>query len=149
MRMRTTIARTGLGARLTVAGWVTATILAAVLIGACSGSAPKATLPRLSPAATASVSASSTATPSSSASASPTATPSTSASASPSATPSASPSASPTPAPSATSIPAVAPATGGGGTAGFQHAWLVEIGVVAILAGAGCIAYRRKVIRNR
>jgi hypothetical protein len=43
----------------------------------------------------------------------------------------------------------VAPATGGGGTAGFQHALLFGLGLVAILVGAGSIAYRRKVIRNR
>jgi hypothetical protein len=46
-------------------------------------------------------------------------------------------------------IPTVAPATGGGGTAGFQHVLLLGLGVVAILLGAGGIAYRRKVIRNR
>jgi hypothetical protein len=44
---------------------------------------------------------------------------------------------------------AAAPATGGGGTAGFQDALLLWIGGLAILAGAGGIAYRRRVIRNR
>jgi hypothetical protein len=43
----------------------------------------------------------------------------------------------------------VAPATGGGGTAGFQHVLLFGLGVLAVLVGAGSIAYRRKVIRSR
>jgi hypothetical protein len=42
-----------------------------------------------------------------------------------------------------------APATGGGGTAGFQDGPLFGLGAAAILAGAGSIAYRRKIIRNR
>jgi hypothetical protein len=138
MKTRTATARTGLGARLTVAGWATATIVASASVAACSGSAPRATLPKLSPG---------TASASSTVSATPSATPRASPSASRSVTPRARPS--PTPSPSATSFPTVAPATGGGGTAGFQHAWLVDLGGVAILVGAGCIAYRRKVIRNR
>jgi hypothetical protein len=43
----------------------------------------------------------------------------------------------------------VAPATGGGGTAGFQDPLLFGLGVAAILAGAGSMVYRRRVIRNR
>jgi hypothetical protein len=43
----------------------------------------------------------------------------------------------------------VAPATGGGGTAGFQGTLLLGVGGAAILAGAGSIAYRRRVIRSR
>jgi hypothetical protein len=43
----------------------------------------------------------------------------------------------------------VAPATGGGGTAGFQDTLLLGVGGAAILAGAGSIAYRRRVIRSR
>jgi hypothetical protein len=46
-------------------------------------------------------------------------------------------------------VPTVAPATGGGGTAGFQHSLLFGLGIAAILAGAGSIVYRRKVIKNR
>jgi hypothetical protein len=150
MKMRTTTAGTGLGARLTAAGWATVTILASASVAACAGSTPSATLPKFSPGATASasptISLSRTAavtTPSArtSASASPSATPSarTSHSASPSATPRS----------SASSFPAAAPATGGGGTAGFQDVPLFGLGGAAILAGAGCVAYRRKVIRNR
>jgi hypothetical protein len=43
----------------------------------------------------------------------------------------------------------VAPATGGGGTAGFQDALLLTVGAAAILAGAGTLAYRRRLIRHR
>jgi hypothetical protein len=46
-------------------------------------------------------------------------------------------------------FPTAAPGTGGGGTAGFQDVLLFCLGVLAILAGAGGIAYRRKVMRNR
>ena len=56
----------------------------------------------------------------------------------------------PTPSPSATTFfPTAAPQTGGGGTAGFQDTLLVALGGAAILAGAGSIAYRRRVLRNR
>ncbi|HEX5290969.1 MAG TPA: hypothetical protein VFX25_19080 [Streptosporangiaceae bacterium] len=41
-----------------------------------------------------------------------------------------------------------APATGGGGTAGFQDGPLLGLGAAAIVAGAGSIAYRRRVMRN-
>jgi len=50
---------------------------------------------------------------------------------------------------SAGSFPTAAPATGGGGTAGFQDILLLRLGILAILAGAGCAAYRWKVSRNR
>jgi LPXTG-motif cell wall-anchored protein len=43
----------------------------------------------------------------------------------------------------------VPPATGGGGTAGFQHGWLLAVGAAAFLAGIGSLIYRRKVTRNR
>jgi hypothetical protein len=43
----------------------------------------------------------------------------------------------------------VAPATGGGGTAGFQHGLLFGLGLVAILAGAAGVLYRRKAARSR
>jgi hypothetical protein len=42
-----------------------------------------------------------------------------------------------------------APATGGGGTAGLQDLTLFALGGAALLAGAGSLVYRRKVIRNR
>jgi hypothetical protein len=43
----------------------------------------------------------------------------------------------------------VAPATGGGGTAGFQDGLLLAAGAAASLVGAGSLAYRRKLLRNR
>ena len=46
-------------------------------------------------------------------------------------------------------MPAAAPGAGGGGTAGFQDVLLFLLGVLAILAGAGGLAYRRKVMRDR
>src|SRR5579859_5146945 len=60
-----------------------------------------------------------------------------------------SPSPSPPPSPSASSFPTAPPGAGGGGTAGFQDVLLFCLGVLAILAGAGSIAYRRKVMRDR
>jgi hypothetical protein len=60
-------------------------------------------------------------------------------------TPSPSPSPSPSPFPDITA----APATGGGGTAGFQDVSLLVLGGMAVLAGAGSLAYRRRIIRNR
>jgi hypothetical protein len=46
-------------------------------------------------------------------------------------------------------IPAGAPATGGGGTAGLQDGFLFGIGGVAILAGVGALGYRRRLTRTR
>jgi hypothetical protein len=51
--------------------------------------------------------------------------------------------------PSANPFPYAAPATGGGGTAGFQDALLLGLGVAALLAGAGNLAYRRRLTRKR
>jgi hypothetical protein len=51
--------------------------------------------------------------------------------------------------PSASPFPSAAPATGGGGTAGFQDALLLGFGVAALLAGAGSLAYRRLLTRKR
>jgi hypothetical protein len=153
MRVRGAIAGTRL--RLTVAGLGTMTVLASGALSACSGSTPIAGPSSFSPAGTLpptaailpSGTASGTATASPSGSASPPASPSASepgsASASPHRSPKAPSSPSPRPAPTA------APATGGGGTAGLQDAWLLALGGVAVLAGAGSLAYRRRVMRNR
>ena len=46
-------------------------------------------------------------------------------------------------------VSGTAPATGGGGTAGFQDALLLGLGVAALLAGAGNLAYRRRLTRKR
>jgi hypothetical protein len=51
--------------------------------------------------------------------------------------------------PSASPLPSAPPAAGGGGTAGFQDALLLGLGVAALLAGAGSLAYRRRLTRNR
>lgn len=50
--------------------------------------------------------------------------------------------------PSASPFPSAAPVTGGGGTAGFQDALLLGFGVAALLAGAGSLAYRRRLTRK-
>ena len=52
-----------------------------------------------------------------------------------------------TPVPSATRYPG-APETGGGGTAGLQDGLLFGLGGAAILAGAGSLAYRRRLSRR-
>ena len=49
----------------------------------------------------------------------------------------------------ASPVPSAAPVTGGGGTAGFQDALLLAVGLAAIVAGAGSIFYRRRLNRGR
>lgn len=46
-------------------------------------------------------------------------------------------------------IPAGAPATGGGGTAGLQNGTLLGIGAAAILVGLAALGYRRRLTRTR
>jgi len=141
MRM-TLVGGAGLRARLIA----TSAILASVSISACSGSSPSATPTTFSPGRSAS--ATPTVRPSGTASDSTASASARPSSASPSsASAAASPAAKPSPA--ASPFPAAAPSTGGGGTAGFQDAVLFGLGVAAILAGAGSIAYRRKAVRNR
>jgi hypothetical protein len=50
-----------------------------------------------------------------------------------------------------THTPAVTapPATGGGGTAGFEDGSLLALGGAAILAAVGAFGYRRRLIRKR
>ncbi|HEY7015413.1 MAG TPA: hypothetical protein VH480_21795 [Streptosporangiaceae bacterium] len=43
----------------------------------------------------------------------------------------------------------MAPPTGGGGTAGFQHGLILGLGIIAVLAGAGGVIYRRRVTGSR
>src|SRR5450631_3133530 len=140
MNMRTAMARARLSGILTAVGFGILTLLVSAAVSACTTSSSTATLPSSSP------SHSDSATPTASPSATrTTVTPSTSASHS--ASPSASPSA--TRSTSASPLPTAAPPTGGGGTAGFQDVALLGLGGAAILAGAGSLAYRRKIIRNR
>ena len=153
MRARSTTASPGVRARLTAAGCAGLTMLAAVSIAACAGSAPRATLPKLSPGASAPASAKAspshkpapgTPSPSASSGASDSSRTSSSPSAKPGKTTHSAPGRSRTRSPNP--VPNGAPATGGGGTAGLQDAWLLGLGAAAILAGVGCIggvAYRR------
>lgn len=63
----------------------------------------------------------------------------------------ASPSPSPSPSPSlvySTPAPVGAPSTGGGGTAGLQHAGLFALGGLAVLAGLVSLLYRRRTLRR-
>jgi hypothetical protein len=143
------------GHRARLAG-VRAGVLALSVAGlaACAGSTPKVALPGSS----ASSSASTSTSPSSTGSGTPTSpppsktatpTPSHSPAPTPTPTPSHSPAPTPTPTSHSARPPAGAPATGGGGTAGFQDPLLAGLGGAALLAGAGSLAYRRKVLRNR
>lgn len=157
--MRPTIAGKPLGARLSAIGCATMTVLASASVAACTGGTPSATPTSLSPGGSPTRTSSATPTPTASPSVTATATetPSQSASASASETPTPSPSPSPSPththspapSPSASAFPTAAPETGGGGTAGFQDTLLAGLGGAAILAGAGSIVYRRRVLRNR
>lgn len=148
MKVRATIAGTALSARLAVIGCGIMTTLASVAVSACAGSTPPAAPTSFSPGTTPPTTAlSSSSTASGAASASPPATSSVSPSATPTVTQAAP--ASPTPSPAASPLPTAAPATGGGGTAGFQDTLLFTLGAAAVLAGAASIAYRRKVTRNR
>ena len=128
MKVRTTIAGAGLSAMLSVLGCGTMTIFVSAAVSACSTSStstPGAADTSFSSAATTSpntgvTTETVTANPTTPATSNPTASPVT-----------------------------AAPATGGGGTAGTEDAPLFVIGGVAVLAGAGSLAYRRKVTRNR
>src|SRR5215469_5714035 len=123
----------------TALGCLILAVFVPLSVSACTGGAPSTTPTSFSPGGTA------PATPTASASGTAGATtPSASVT-----TPTASATPSPSPSPSASPFPAGAPATGGGGTAGFQDALLLCLGILAILAGAGSIAYRRKFMRNR
>ena len=140
MKARTT------SARLAIIGYGTLTLLASATVSACSGSSPPSAGASFSPGGTIS------GTPSPGASDTATASASESPSPSDTATESASPSPSPSFSPSPQAIspfPTAAPDTGGGGTAGLQDTLLFVLGGAAVLAGAGTLAYRRRVIRNR
>ena len=161
MKVRTTIAGTALSARLTAVCWGALTLLAPAAVSACTSSSSPST-PVFSPSVTgpapATASPGSTASAGSSASAGSTAshgTPGVSESPSASHPATATPTATVTetvtaePSSSTSQIPTAAPVAGGGGTAGSQDALLFGLGAAAILAGAGGIAYRKKVTRDR
>ncbi len=154
MKVRMTIAKTGLSARLFAVG-CGMTILASGAVSACSGSTPTAepTSSTFSPGA--GVSPTARVAPTGTATATPTgtATATSKAKAGGSPSPSHSHSASPSPSPqhhhSPSPVPAAAPATGGGGTAGFQDTLLLTVGGAAVVIGAGSLAYRRRVLKQR
>jgi hypothetical protein len=137
VKVRTTTAGRGLSASLGVVACGSLTVFASAAVSACTTSSPSTTLPTFSPAK--SSPATSTALPGGTAKV---ATPSASHSSGSASPPTAQ-------SPSGRPIPTAAPATGGGGTAGFQDPLLFGLGGAAILAGAGSLTYRRKVIRNR
>jgi hypothetical protein len=146
MKVRMTIAGTGLSAMLTVIGCGTMAILASASISACTGRTGPVSAGSSSFSPSESTSPASPGSPSGAAAGS--ASPKTG-SESP-ATSSGSTSASPAQAAGGnTNQPSVAPNAGGGGTSGLQDPLLFALGGAAVLAGAGSIAYRRKVIKNR
>jgi hypothetical protein len=135
-------------ARLTAVLCSTMTVLAALTVSACTGSgSPNAGGSVSATFFTAKAPGSGTATPTTSPpTINPTSpTPSTEAPV----TPTPSPTPTPTPTPSATEAPIGAPSTGGGGTAGLQHAGLFGLGALAVLAGIGSLIYRRRALRGR
>ena len=150
MKVRTTRARTALGARLTALGWGALILLAPVAVSACS-STSSPTTPTI-PSISTSVTTSSTGTGPATAPASDGGTTSSGTPGVPSSTPPP-PTATATVTVTATSstsqTPNAAPATGGGGTAGLQDGLLFAVGAAAILVGAGSIVYRRRLTRDR
>src|ERR1700734_4025454 len=136
MKVRSTVTGTGSSTRLAAVGCGIVTLLASLAIAACSGTPSSGALPTPSSSSSTGTSATGSSSPSNSPSTSQS--PSSSPSSSPTTkpppptTPSPSPSASPSP--TASRAPTAAPATGGGGTAGFQHASLLVIGIAAVLA---------------
>ncbi len=159
MKVRGTIVGTPLSARLTALCWGALTLLVPVAVSACTSSTSTPTIPSVSATVTGTASgtapASSGNTPSSgssteSGSASASGTPGVSSSPPPS-TSSATPEVTVTQTitVSGSGIPPAAPVTGGGGTASFQDTLLLALGAVAILAGAGGLAYRRWLGRGR
>ena len=141
MKARTTIAGSVPGGRRAAVGGAVLAILACIVLSACS--AGGSTTPVITPSVTGT--ASFTAVPSSTPASSPAGSPSADSTTSPAASPTPTPTPSSTPTP----YPTAAPSTGGGGTAGVQDVFLFGLGAGAILAGAGSIAYRRKLTRDR
>src|SRR6516164_11111035 len=136
---------------VTVLGCAAMAILVTASVSACS-SGPSSTPPSIPPGGTGSATS---APPASGGTPSGPTSSGTPSAPTPSGTPSTPTPGASTPSPSPPSSPSSpahplspgAPGTGGGGTAGFQHVLVFCLGALAILAGAGAIAYRRKVTR--
>jgi len=129
------------GARLAAAGYCALAVFGLAVLSACSSSGTSSGSPTFSPSI--SISGSATVTASTSPSSAASATGSASATSTATVTPT------PTVTETVTSYPTAAPVTGGGGTAGFQHALILFLGLAAILAGLVSIAYRRHLTRGR
>ena len=160
MKARTTVAGTRLGARLTALCLGALTLLVPLAVSACSGSGSSSpNIPTFSPSVTISGTVTRTATaPASDGTTTPgsgsttSGTPGVTSNAPATHTATAIATATVTVTPTATystPIPSVAPVTGGGGTAGTQDVLLFGLGTAAILLGAGSIAYRRWLSRDR
>lgn len=154
-------------ARLSVVSCATVMVLVSATVSACTGP-PSSSVPEVSsPAgtATASGTATGTSTPGNGAATTATSTathtattsaPATHSDAATAPPPTATTSKPATPASPTTqpptqspSVPQGAPETGGGGTAGLQDGLAIGLGVAAILAGLGSLAYRRRLTRRR
>ena len=148
MKVRGTIAGTPLSAKLTALCWGVLTLLVPLAVSACTSSTSTTTPTVFSPSVTTGTAGT---TPASSGT-----TPSDG-----STTETGTPGVTTTPPPTAevtvtqtvtvppSTIPPSAPVTGGGGTAGFQDTLVLVLGLAAILAGAGGLAYRRWLGRGR
>ena len=152
MKVRTAIGRTALQARLTAAGCGALALLGTATVSACtSGGTSTPPLNTFSittqPAASGSGSASGGTTSTSTETTTPGQTTTTTVTPTQTTTITVTPTQSVSP--SSSQIPTQPPITGGGGTAGFQDGLLLAVGAAAIVAGAGGLAYRRRLNKNR
>ena len=139
MKVRIAIPRTALGARLTSVCGGALTLVVLVVVSACSGpSTSSPSVPTFSPSVTVPATGTARATvPASDGATTPSPAPHT-ANVTVTVT-----------VPPSSQVPDVAPVTGGGGTAGPRDVLLFGLGVAAMLAGAGGLAYRRWLTRGR
>lgn len=156
--MRLTVPRGAQGAWLTVGRSAAGAVLVTVAVSACtaSGASPSTFTPTPQTGGAGSQASAPGGHSSSPGDTSPAASATSSGGVSASGSPHASASASPgvttiLPSPTRSSAPAyptAAPETGGGGTAGLQDASVFGIGGIAVLAGFGSLAYRRRLARK-
>jgi len=146
MKVPTAIGRTALRPRLNAVGYGALILLGIAALSACGGGSGSSLPTESSFTIISSLTASGHGTTGSPASGNTTAT---SGTATVTVTPTQTTTVTVSPSPSPSPIPTQAPVTGGGGTAGFQDGLLLVIGAAAIAAGAGGIAYRRRLNRRR